>query len=59
MWLPSFRLLMKTQADITVFAEQADVMISQWHDEGKLRLMPRGYYAAEDIDNSHIGLSQR
>lgn len=44
------RLLMKTQADITVFAEQADVMISQWHDEGKLRLVSR-LFAAEDIDN--------
>ena len=43
------RLLLKTEADITVFAEQADPVIWKWQEQGKLRLMPRGFMA-EDMD---------
>ncbi len=39
--LAKLRLLMKSSAKITVFAETAAPEIAQWHDAGRLTLVPR------------------
>ncbi|MGR3494280.1 siroheme synthase CysG [Citreimonas sp.] len=39
--LAKLRLLLKTEAHLTVFAEDADPQIAAWHDAGRLRLVRR------------------
>ncbi|MEL7012037.1 MAG: NAD(P)-dependent oxidoreductase, partial [Pseudomonadota bacterium] len=34
--LAKLRLILKTEAEVTVFAAQADAEIHDWHNEGRL-----------------------
>jgi uroporphyrin-III C-methyltransferase/precorrin-2 dehydrogenase/sirohydrochlorin ferrochelatase len=51
------RLLLKTDAKITVFAKQANAAIMQWQDEGKLQLISRPFAAADRDDLRLVYLS--
>ena len=39
--LAKLRLILKTAADVTVFASRADTEIHDWHNEGRLTLVQR------------------
>ncbi|UOA26935.1 siroheme synthase CysG [Pseudosulfitobacter sp. DSM 107133] len=45
--LAKLRLLMKSQAAITVFAPEADAQIATWATQGKLTLVPRALQAGD------------
>ena len=44
------RLLLKTDADIRIFAPQPDPQITAWHQAGRVRYFARGLAAADLVD---------